>query len=328
MSSLSSPPQKSETLSNHTFKQALSEARAQHQPPSFARRLVIALSIGALALTPLLLIWLPLWSCPLLCLSGTLGMLWSTILIHECAHESFFTQKPVNHITGTIMGLWLLLPFGAYQRGHRAHHKWSGHPSKDPTPSPQQRRHDNRLLDLMLQLRVIPILYWGGVYGPYLLYALKPTAHQRKTPHVVRWFAQIFTSIGLLIALGLYHPVALLCYGICFWCSGLLYDYLFTMHHHIGLGAKPPANGKRHTYREQLHHTRSTTTKFGHMLLHFNLHKEHHLVPGEHYSLLPHLHHTLTTHAPSLYRHTTSKWRFAKRTESFAQLTAPNQGDS
>jgi acyl-lipid omega-6 desaturase (Delta-12 desaturase) len=57
----------------------------------------------------------------------TAGLIVRTfVLMHDCAHHSFFPSRPVNDAIGFITGVLTLTPFGQWRRDHALHHASSG----------------------------------------------------------------------------------------------------------------------------------------------------------------------------------------------------------
>lgn len=50
----------------------------------------------------------------------------SFIIMHDCAHGSFFPSRRANEITGFLTGLITLTPFAQWRRDHALHHASSG----------------------------------------------------------------------------------------------------------------------------------------------------------------------------------------------------------
>ena len=69
------------------------------------------------------------WSLPLalLVMVFVAGLLVRTfVLMHDCAHGSFFASRRVNDIVGFATGVLTLTPFAQWRRDHALHHASSG----------------------------------------------------------------------------------------------------------------------------------------------------------------------------------------------------------
>ncbi|MFS0654573.1 fatty acid desaturase [Bacillus sp. 179-C3.3 HS] len=52
------------------------------------------------------------------------------IIFHDCCHQSFFKQKPLNHLFGFVSGVLTLFPYLQWQRSHSIHHATSSNLDK------------------------------------------------------------------------------------------------------------------------------------------------------------------------------------------------------
>ncbi|RBW68637.1 fatty acid desaturase [Bacillus taeanensis] len=55
------------------------------------------------------------------------------IIFHDCCHGSFFKNKKVNHILGTITGIITMFPYEKWKREHSIHHATSSNLDKRGT---------------------------------------------------------------------------------------------------------------------------------------------------------------------------------------------------
>lgn len=55
------------------------------------------------------------------------------IIFHDCCHQSFFKQKPLNHLFGFVTGVLTLFPYLQWQRDHSIHHATSSNLDKRGT---------------------------------------------------------------------------------------------------------------------------------------------------------------------------------------------------
>jgi fatty acid desaturase len=317
-------------VSSQHLKAALSLA-TQHASRSPAAPALAILSLHALALTTLLL---PLPGPLALLLPSailSLSNLYLALLIHEAAHLSLLPSRRANLLLGAATGILAATPFGSYRRGHIAHHRHTGLQDLDPTVAPQRplEPHPARDLGLLIAYRLrIPVLYWAGVLIPYLTYDLRSP---RRAPHLLSWAASLCATASLYAAICAASPLGPLAAApllIGFVGGAVLYEHLFTMHQHIGLASAPP--DQPHGPRHQVNWTRSIPLPPlpSTLLLHFNLHKEHHLAPGLPWHQLPALHRALRSLRPDLYAFTRQDtdllWR---RDASPSDLLTPRYGD-
>lgn len=274
----------------------------------------------------LLLVKLHSWSTfPASVLLLATSMLLFQLLLHECAHNALFRSRHGNAIAGWLIGLMVATPFFSFRRGHSAHHSCLG-TDDDPTAAPRDARPRNRLIDLLVQLRIFPILYLGGVYGPYLLFDIRNRSRQSPT-------CLMSYGINLFAILALHSTLAWLCGWECyillllaaFWLSGVFYEYLFTQNQHVGL-LPGPETGDRYRHRQQVNFSRSVRLPCAGLFLYFNLHKEHHLFPQLPCRYLPQIHQWLQKHRSDILDFTSEHLGVLKRRTSL-NLFTPTAGD-
>ena len=306
--------------------QLIRQARAQATRPHRLLTLLCVAGVFAATCAPWALVWGSkahlLWVLPV----GTLGALWTTLLMHECAHGAFARPLWLQGCIGWLAGVLGVCPYGSYKRGHQAHHRWAGNPAKDPTPAPQTPPAPNPALNLLLRLECVPLLYLGGVWWPYASYDLRPTAHTRRARAVASWGLSMAATVAYAALLGWLAPWALAAAGACWWLAACVYERVFTIHHHVGLQATP-AHKTRYTLTEQMNFARSIPWRHNRWFFHFTLHKAHHFAPSEHHSVLPHLSALIQTHYPAQWSNTNPHWDFAKRHQPFHQLLTPHPHD-
>jgi fatty acid desaturase len=294
--------------------------------PNAPHPLVVILPALVVTLTGYFLVgeYLPLAvvTVPLLALSLTV----LSVAVHEAAHGTLFASRRANLMIGLVLGALVWTPFLSFRRGHKAHHRWAGsQTSKDPTAAPLAPVAPNRMLDLALQLRT-PVLFWAGVYAPYLLYDLRPTDDRRRG-HLPGYAANVLAIVALHGAIawvvGALPYLVAAAGGFVGW--GIVYESLFTRHQHLGL-LPVPAGRDRYSPRDQAQFSRSVQVPLAGLLFHFNLHKEHHLFPGLPFRYLPGVRDALRQLRPDVYGFTRQTRRHpATRAH---ELLTPRVGDS
>ena len=95
------------------------------------RRSIIQIinTLGPLAALMVLMYWslrLPYWTTLLLALPAAGFLVRTFIIMHDCAHGSFFRSPRANAIVGWTTGLLTLTPFAQWRHGHALHHASSG----------------------------------------------------------------------------------------------------------------------------------------------------------------------------------------------------------
>jgi omega-6 fatty acid desaturase (delta-12 desaturase) len=69
---------------------------------------------------------LPYWTTLLLALPAAGLLVRTFILMHDCAHGSFFPSRRANEIVGWFTGVVTLTPFATWRHSHALHHASSG----------------------------------------------------------------------------------------------------------------------------------------------------------------------------------------------------------
>lgn len=320
------------TLESDEYAELLQRAREHPEVGQWMSGVLTAASLalfsvgaGLIAVLP----WSPWLVVPLCGLVLSVSMLMLSLVVHECAHRTLFQRRWPNDLFGIVAGILTATPFFSYRRGHKAHHRYLGSSAgKDPTASPQREFKENRLLDALLSTGLLPVFYWGGVYGPYAFYELFPTAGDRRPLRLLLWTANVALIVAVHIGVAwLFGWIYLAAFAVGFIGSGMLYENLFTLNQHIGLLAVPEGK-ERYSFREQLNFSRSVHLPLAALIFYFNLHKEHHLAPGLNWRYLPVLHRLLRSRHPEIYEFTDEELAIARRRRMRAhELLTPEIGD-
>jgi omega-6 fatty acid desaturase (delta-12 desaturase) len=102
----------------------------EYQRPSLGRAVLqLATTLVPLALvfaaTYRLLALSPWWTL-LLALPTAALLVRTFVLMHDCAHGSFFLSKRANRVVGAVTGLLTLIPFEHWRHEHSLHHASAG----------------------------------------------------------------------------------------------------------------------------------------------------------------------------------------------------------
>lgn len=295
-------------------------------PVKFPWEIIALVTATTLLTFSLLLLTLNLWlaaTANVVLLAA--AMLLFQLLLHECAHDVFFQSRILNMTLGWLIGLLVITPFFSFRRGHSVHHSCLG-TDDDPTAAPDPPSRQHLLINTIVQFRVIPILYLGGVYGPYLLYDFKHRSNQPR---------RCFVSYGInLLAILALHSTLAWMFGwerylplllAAFLLSGIFYEHLYTQNQHVGL-LSVPESADRYAYRQQVNFSRSVRHHCAGLFLYFNLHKEHHLFPQLPCRYLPRIHEWLQEHRSDVLDFTSDHLGLLSRRQSL-NLFTPIAGD-
>jgi len=153
---------------------------------------------------------------------GTL--FWSFFVLgHDCGHGSFSRYKLVNHIVGTLLHSFILVPYHMWRISHRHHHKNTGNWEKDEIfyPEPAAKEAPTSAREVMTR----NYFYLGLGFAVYLAYGYPPrqVSHfNLKDPLFKDNFLEVLSSL-----IGWWTMAASLIYfGYTYGASQVAYFYL------------------------------------------------------------------------------------------------------
>ncbi|KAF9975163.1 hypothetical protein BGZ73_001271 [Actinomortierella ambigua] len=182
----------------------------------------IAVSAGSLAVWASVLYYgahkrmIPAWlSFPVM----TAAIFASFTPVHDATHYSVAKGKfkvVVNELIGTLSGIPLMLPFGAYRQLHLQHHRYVNIPDKDPdhwdATGPNILRPFKWFFpdvfwvkDAMMGRVKQPQVFQGLVFYAFFFAALRKM-HQKDMAYVKYWLAPMKMAHWLLVWLFAYVP--------------------------------------------------------------------------------------------------------------------------
>ncbi|HEX7019591.1 MAG TPA: fatty acid desaturase [Gemmatimonadaceae bacterium] len=182
------------------------------------------------------------WSTPLALLLTlpTAGLLVRTfILMHDCAHSSFFASRRVNDTVGFVTGVLTLTPFAQWRRDHALHHASSGDLERrghGDVPTLTVREYNARLPRARLLYRIVrhpALLLLGGPIHLAIGQRLRGRSKATGTKQVASVWA---TNAGIVLMLGamawlLGWPTLLVGYVLPFYLAAIAGVWLFYVQH-------------------------------------------------------------------------------------------------
>ncbi|MGE5098854.1 MAG: fatty acid desaturase [Deltaproteobacteria bacterium] len=208
--------------------------RATFQLVTTLALLALSLSAATMALHRSMLAIVALLALP------TAGLLVRTfILMHDCAHGSFFASRRLNDVVGYATGVLTLTPFGQWRRDHALHHASSGDLERrghGDVPTLTVREYQAKTRRQQFWYRVIrhPALLLFG--GPIHL-MLGQRFRTRSTATGTRQINSVWaTNAGIVVALTvaiwmLGWATVLVVYGLPYYLAAMAGVWLFYVQH-------------------------------------------------------------------------------------------------
>jgi fatty acid desaturase len=212
------------------------------------------------------------------------------VLMHECGHGTLFRTRALNLVVGHVAGFIALIPFAAWQRVHRRHHRWTGWQDVDPTTAslvPRVLSGPERAIVntcWRLHLPLFALLYRStNFWNLARLARLFPHARDR---WAMALNAALIVAAGgaLVVAVGAGDLVSLL--GLALLLGFIAQEsILLSQHTHIPMRLARAQAVRPHAPLAQQAYTRSLRLPrwLAFMLLNFDAHELHHMyvqVPG------------------------------------------------
>lgn len=202
----------------------------------------LATTLGALAVAMwlshvALALWLPLALLLVLPIAGLLVR--TFVLMHDCAHGSFFASRRLNDAVGFVTGVLTLTPFAQWRRDHALHHASSGDLDRRghgdvPTLTVREYRARSRWGRFGYRLVRHPLLLLLG--GPIHL-AIGQRLRGRSTATGTKQLSSVVaTNIAIVATLALALWLAgwqtvLLAYLLPFYLAAMAGVWLFYVQH-------------------------------------------------------------------------------------------------
>ncbi|WP_223548456.1 fatty acid desaturase [Aestuariivivens sp. NBU2969] len=208
------------------------------------------------------------------------------ILLHECAHLSFFKSRSINVVFGHLFGILSFIPYYSWQQMHNLHHRWTGWRDKDPTTestiSPSSSKVKNCIVNIAWKL-CIPLFYLSYKLSNYWnLFKIKRFLNPKKYKKVKTQFLVYLAVYAMLFYFFWKYIVQVFIFAF---AISLLWKELviMTQHSHIEIPISNNKEVKPISYLDQVQYTRSFYVNLffaKYFLFNFNLHEVHHAHPG------------------------------------------------
>ncbi|MFX0570991.1 fatty acid desaturase [Bacillus sp. FSL K6-4563] len=160
------------------------------------------------------------------------------IIFHDCCHQSFFKQKPLNHLFGFITGVLTLFPYLQWQRDHSIHHATSSNLDKRGTGdiwllTVKEYQEASAWTKFRYRFYRNPFVMF--ILGPIFVFLLKNRFNVKNARKKERWNTY-FTNISIVLLAGATYLLfgwegLLLVQGPIFLISGSIGVWLFYVQH-------------------------------------------------------------------------------------------------
>lgn len=145
------------------------------------------------------------WGFAILLAPISAGFLLRTfIMMHDCAHDSLFTSKKANRLTGSVLAIILFTPFSQWRHDHIGHHATAGNLSKRgvgdvPMLTRSEYVQATRLKKFEYKLTRNPYLI--VVLGPFYSLIFRPRFTSKKSSTRVNNSIKLTNLIILALAI-------------------------------------------------------------------------------------------------------------------------------
>jgi acyl-lipid omega-6 desaturase (Delta-12 desaturase) len=161
------------------------------------------------------------------------------VLMHDCAHGSFFTSRRANRIVGGITGLLTLMPFEQWRHEHALHHASAGDLDRRGhgdvgTLTVREYLARSRWSRLRYRLVRHPAVFLG--FGP-IFFLVEKRVPPRGASAGARQIASVWLTNGAILAVGgvfaalIGLPAVLLLYLPAYYLAALAGIWLFYVQH-------------------------------------------------------------------------------------------------
>ncbi|WP_188208166.1 fatty acid desaturase [Alkalibacillus aidingensis] len=128
------------------------------------------------------------------------------IIFHDCCHGSFFKNRKLNHLVGTITGVITMFPYQKWKREHAIHHATSSNLNKRGTGdvwimTVDEYINSSPLKRLQYRLYRNPLIMFG--LGPMYLFLVTNRMNRKDAKKQERWNTYLtnLSIVGLSLCL-------------------------------------------------------------------------------------------------------------------------------
>lgn len=246
--------------------------------------------------------------------------------MHEAVHGVAIPYGKLNYALGLFAGSVCFLPFSLWKAIHIEHHYWTGNFEKDPVLEvvkryPNSSRFMKGVFTAMWRTR-FPlmaffqyIVFWG--------HSVAKLIKNRSDIHL--WLSLVCPLVlwGSMIALLSLSQIAVITVGI--FLYSLLFDFI-NLPHHVGVYSYGPDERKHIWDQHPVVRSCRYPKLVEHLVLNFNFHTEHHMMPDLPWHELHLAHKKMQAVVPPKdeFHFIKAGWLARQRKKSFAEFLRPD----
>lgn len=279
-----------------------------------------------------------LWSCSLYLLSQPSALIWlaalpfaflmfrNFALMHEAVHGVAAPLHKMNYVIGLLAGAVCFLPFSLWKAIHIEHHYWTGNFEKDPALAvvkkyPQSSNFMKMIFTVMWRTR-FPLMAFFQ-YIVFWAHSVVKLSNDRRD--LVLWISLASPLVlwGCLLYVLNLPQIAVVGLGI--FLYSLLFDFI-NLPHHVGVYSYDPLERKGIWDQHSVVRSCRYPSLVEHLVLNFNFHTEHHMMPDLPWHELPKAHRVVKALKSDHdeFHFIRAGWLAKQRHKTFAQFLRPD----
>lgn len=229
----------------------------------------------------------PVWLCGQALLA--VAILQWFFLLHDCGHRHFFKTPWLNTLVGHLASIFCIVPFSPWRAIHAQHHLWTGWKDRDPTQASVTLAELPRFLRVLMDVCwVLWIPLFTSVFGIRNFWNLPRCLRHFTRSRQEGWHHAL--SMAIIVAAWVLAWVVVMPQGFWqFYALGFLGFFvlsdplLLSQHSHMPSRTADEEEVVANKLWDQDQYTRSVVFPrwvSRHVLLNFDVHIAHHLLPN------------------------------------------------
>ncbi|AZZ36770.1 hypothetical protein CIK05_08185 [Bdellovibrio sp. qaytius] len=246
--------------------------------------------------------------------------------MHEAVHGLAAPHHKLNYGFGLFAGAICFLPFSLWKSIHIEHHYWTGNFDKDPALEVVKRYPNSSPL-----MKTVFTVMWRTrfplmAFFQYIVFWAHSVARLSKNRRDLDLWVSLVCPLvlwgGLAYALS-FSQLAVVGLGI--FLYSLLFDFI-NLPHHVGVYSYDPNDRKGIWDQHSVVRSCRYPDLIEHLVLNFNFHTEHHMMPDLPWHELPGAHEAIKSLKPhnDEFHFIKAGWLAQQRHKTFAQFLRPD----